>query len=364
MAVFKVKKGDTYESIARRSGVSAGAVMRYFKGMPIYKGMKYNTRKLAGMVQGGQAYAALSPDINPWGMPAGEIPDWAYETEAGTLIAENYLAAIGMTGFGAGEAGVETTTTRRPPAEEAPQALRGTEQLTTGAGGVTTGKRPPAAEAPQALMPGPEQLTTVAPDITPTTTTGPPGQPSPITLEPPVDISGALSEAYKKAAEWAMGTMLPEGYEAPGMGKPLGEVATAMTPEPGKRYRTPTDVSGQPTYEPGRGQAAIDVYQAIQEGETPGAISQDVANLLGYSDELLEFAGYVFNSETGQWELDVSGAEEEGGGEVAGGGTGTYGGGYGGYRRGRRGGYGRRSYGNTLYNGQVNTTFNWRIGWR
>lgn len=381
MAVFKVQAGDTYESIAARTGSSAGAVMRYFKGRPLHKGMKYNTRKLYGMAQGSQAYY-ISQGMNPWGLEEGDIPDSAWETTSGTNIANEYLRTLGMAGTGEGEAGLGITTeetSERPPAAEAPQALTtGPEQLTTGAGvGVTTtGERPPVTEAPQAQMVGSEQLPAgigTTPAAIPEIDTyaqmagrrpGRPGVPS-------VSPMG-LEEAYKVAADWAMGTMLPEGYEISFSAQPPGEVSGATPgggvydPETGQRYRTPTDVPGQPqvTYEPGRGQAAIDVYQAIKEGETPGAISPETAVLLGYSDEILGLAGYVLNSETGQWELDMLGAEEEGG-EVAGGGGGTYGGGYGGYRRRRRGGGGgRRSYGSTMYNGQVNTRFNWRIGWR
>lgn len=437
MAVFKVKKGDTYESIAQRYGVSPGAVMRYLKGRPIHKGMTINTRVLAGMPQGGQAYAALSPDINPWGMPAGEVPDWAYETEAGTDIAENYLAAIGGYGYGVGGAGAGEGfgTDQRPPAAEAPQALTGAEQLAEQLTGVTSGGRTgrkgrmpygPAAAA------GPPTTETAAPvvefpalgepiDLAQLAGAGV-GPQVTVPFYPGIgygqetfDIPQALAPPQVSPAEYppfypGVGQVGPSPSLAPidyppfypGVGwgpNPL----TTPSMAPGGEYVIPTpsgesvqeeydqpsfwagflsgrDPAGGAVTQPvaaGRGQrqpshygmrgqgiAALEVKQVINQGGAPTSMSPDVATYLGYSDKLMDDAGYVKNPETGLWELDMTGAEEEGG---EGTGTGTSGGGYGGgysrYRRGGRGGYGRRrtSYGSTFYNGQVNTHFNWRI---
>lgn len=189
MATYTVQAGDTWTSLARRLGVDARTLRQQNRGTSLSQGVVIRT--------GGATYTRPA-DINPWGLPAGEVPAYA----AGTAVANTYLAAIGQ-----------------PTTEEVP----GVTPIVT-----TTDERPPAELAPQALMPGPEQL--AAPTVAPTE------------IGEPIDIE-ALAGA-------GIGPAPPTAPFYPGIAQPEGGIDLAQALAP-----TQVTPAEYPPFYPGIGQA-------------------------------------------------------------------------------------------------------------
>jgi len=250
---------------------------------------------------------------------AGQVPASAYETAAGTKIAKRYLAAIGQPAVAPTEEVPEITPTEAPA-------------ITPAAGGVydpATGRRyrtPTDVVAPTLgepiTMAG---LTGAA--IGPQQPLGPPGQPSPITLEPlPTTAVGAAPSIYPERPD------LPEGAEpgqyVMGAGSPWGAgidwggvvgieggltgMARAMapdilgaagvTPEAEAPYVPIPQEMPPARYPYGTTSAAWYTGQALRAGQIPDAVSADVASILGMNTQLLQNSGYVWDEASGLWQ--------------------------------------------------------------
>lgn len=154
----KVKQGETLESIAADMGVSVAQAFKYFGTWRLSKGMRYNPRRLRE-VRGGQALA-ISQGVNPWGLQAGDVPESAWETVAGTRIAEKYLGLAP----GTGGPGVSPPVTGGVVGAGAPPELTPEQRaMVSGYPSPEVAPSPPAIEGDIITQPGGGFLQTGAP---------------------------------------------------------------------------------------------------------------------------------------------------------------------------------------------------------